>query len=167
MEIPAEFVEKQLKRMESPPTYNLACLLGIGLSVGLSLATHRLSPCCGAGLVICVIGFLASGYQYRRSCLNQPGWLAALVRFHVVAVVMMALMLSTPVLVWNLGKRIWMNQPIAMVAAVFIALLLVFLIVSWLHRLAKAPMERLQREVAVEAAREFLRRTMARNGNGQ
>jgi hypothetical protein len=178
VELPADQIRKQLREMETAPTISVAALLVLlpmapcwvvliadGALMGPGLECPTLATV--VALFLLVVGVA----QFRASCMERPGWLAALVRYQVVSLLLAGSLLafivigvdflSEPAWLWGRGAR----DPWACAtgAVVFLA---VAAGVLWgvrpVHRWLKAPMERLQRQVAVRIARDRIRREMSR-----
>lgn len=174
LEIPATAIRAALRQLETAPAYNFLGLLGAPLlawAIYPSVRQNAAGPplTCLTLLVaalVCSVPFTL--LHYRRTCRGRPGWLEALLRFHVGTLVMLAMVLVVPFsLAWlaPFGRRSgtslakWM--PWLGLAALPLVVLWVWVI--WrLLRWTKAPMEALQRDVAVEVAREELRRRAGR-----
>jgi hypothetical protein len=173
VEIPAPIIKKQLQRMETAPTVSVLGLLlmvpvltasAIVLRAGDTEAAVRLLIAALAGATVWLFGIL----RFRSSCLDRPGWLVALVRYQIVALILVALMLApfwfVPAMTiphgWPLSRHDWACVAFTLLFAAVIAGIV------WglrpIHRCVKGPMERLQREVAVKIARDRVRRELHR-----
>ncbi|HVP10167.1 MAG TPA: hypothetical protein VMV94_03155 [Phycisphaerae bacterium] len=181
LELPAPFISAQLRRMESAPAYCVACVFFAGLfalpPAALMLSVLRGQPfeqdtfCCFGSVLLGMIGaWVAFAMQFRNSCLGKPGWFATLLRFHAYGLVMISAVIG---IIW-LGTELLdiaapgtkFGRPPALRLCGLAALgICVLLGSSWiaprLHARAKGNMEQLQREVAVQLARERLRRKLA------
>jgi len=109
--------------------------------------------------------------RFRDSCRSQPGWFAALARFHAVTFLLMAAVGGVFVAGGSLavhGTPRWDHESRYTRAMVLVAIMVYVLIrglVPPIHRWVKTPMEQLQREVAVQMARERLRKELHRKGS--
>lgn len=174
LEIPATAIRAALRRLETAPAYNFLGLVGAPLLAWAIYPAARQNaaaptlPCLTLLVVALVCSVPFTLLHYRRTCRGRPGWLAALLRFHVGTLVMLAMILVAPFsLAWlaPFGRRSGTSlanwTPWLGLAALPLAVL--WFCVMWrLLRWTKAPMEALQRDVAVEVAREELRRRGAR-----
>lgn len=177
LEIPAAAIRAALGRLETAPAYNFLGLIGAPLLAWLvvPVALTRSGDATVACLWVLVFGLMASVpftlLHYRRTCRWRPGWLAALLRFHVGALAMLGLLLG---LVFGLyACKDWLERWYVRRSggeSFMLVLLVALLVLVWLmkpiYRWTKAPMEALQRDVAVEIAREELRRHAARRPGG-
>lgn len=177
IELPADIIRKQLRRMETAPALCVGavlCLTPFVLILALSRWVYLGNEILISVLSISVLGLAAwtwSAARFRSSCRASPGWFAALLRYHVCGLGLTALVLGVIIGgVWSLQASTGpARNPSAMVGflgglaliAAIVALVIGFVGVR-LHRWLKAAMEPLQREVAVTLARERTRRELAR-----
>lgn len=171
IELPAANIREQLRRMESAPTYSLACSLGAAclllLLAALGPAEFLASGCLPLGLITCAVAWPLTVQRYKRSCLAKPGWGHALLRFQVAGATMIGLVVGLPLSIAWMLLRVFArggNVPILIVviALTFATPFAFSWVISRAYRYAKGPMESLQRQVAVDLARDVLRRRLAR-----
>ena len=172
IEVPAEAIRRQLRRMESAPTYSVVGMLLTALTaipVAFLISGEPLSLACPLiPLFIGLLLWIGGVARLRGSCLGKPGWLAALLRFQAVALLSIAGIGA--IFGGGIGLETAISGPSfqlgTLLAVMLMSAVVVLLVVIWgfpqLHHWLKAPMERLQREVAVEIARERLRKKMHR-----
>ncbi len=181
--IPAEFISTQLRRMETAPTIALGCFALMAVSavpVLLVIADSFRHPsmgndgpclCCGLPLLVALGGWLVSVVRFRDSCGGKAGWLRVLWRYHILglgymAVVFAAVSSTTAILrrlIDAAGRSDRATLFYTGFALVFCIGLLCAIIVFTprVRSAAKGDMDQLQREVAVETARNLLRKRLA------
>jgi len=109
MQIPAARIKRQLRLLESAPTY---CFMGSTMAlISLVMLGNHVVASRGTldGKWLIFVGlFLVTGVgnayvgsgQFRRSCCNHPDWLRALLKFHAYAAAIFALGLSAAFGIW-------------------------------------------------------------------
>ncbi|MBU0637398.1 MAG: hypothetical protein KKB50_00920 [Planctomycetes bacterium] len=176
VELPAAVIAAQLKQMETAPAVSVLALLFLGPSVYLlvELALEGAGGEVGCPLtatLIVVGAFAGEVARFRSACQGQPGWLAALVRYQLVAFALIAAVVSVivvvPAYLLNSGvtRRSATVERLACFSGPLAAGVLglgLWRLLPPIYRWVKAPMERLQRDVAVKIARDAVRRRMAR-----
>ncbi len=179
LQIPAEAISNQLERMESAPAICVILVPIVLFSVammGISLAAQHqglglfVLLCPSVLLLVGLVGLLVNTVRFRKSCLAKPGWLGVFVRFGAYGISMLlAVLLLVVAGVWSLTKVCtdlrwgvfdWMHWGGLMLVAVVTFFFLRG--IRGLHRRAEGEMETLQREVAVQIARETIRRQLDR-----
>jgi hypothetical protein len=118
-----------------------------------------------AAVVVWSIG--ATGF--KNSCGARPGWLGVLWLYHLCALLLCAgvagLFLAPMILQDLVGRNSWFSDAPAILPMVIILVGLILLIGvagRWVHHRLKAAMEPLQRDRAVQIAREVLQRRLRR-----
>jgi hypothetical protein len=166
-------IRKQLRRMETAPAIGALGLIVSILTWGTMLPVlvtessleEPFACCCMLGLLapcICVIVTL----HFRDSCRRQAGWCRALLRYYGAA---LGATVVIAVTFFGLAELIDRPGNLAPLAYIFycIAILLVFSGIAFgmrpVHRWVRGPMDRLQRSVAIELARERVRRELRRH----
>ncbi len=177
VEIPAPIIKKQLRRMETAPAVSMLGLLFLLPALGfLALVLCDQGPvyaetaaCFGVQGTIGGIVWVVGIARFRSSCLGRPGWLAALLRYQLVASVFAGLVLVVFLFAtysmmeqgWRLNRYLGEEWPCIALPLLFAA---VIAGIIWglrpVHRWLKGPMEQLQREVAVKIARDRVRREL-------
>ena len=185
LELPAELITRQLRRMETAPTICVgACLVGLLFlalagRTALDCWTHNYSD---PGLFIClgVFGSIALLIWYtgvssfQDSCLNKPGWKRALWRYHLYGLALaLPVALGLPAIARYLNSLrsttltgnnvadyvILLGAGLALGAGL---IAFIFLVGRWALRQIKPDMERLQREVSVTLAHKRLQQDLRR-----
>lgn len=180
VEMPAEIIAQQIRKMETSPAHCVsAVVFGVPLQVFFwmlvfgELSRRRLSSvdvvCPGILAFAPVLLWVFSALRFRASCLGRPGWLGALLWYHLWGIILLVSTIGgvggSIYLVARYSGRILTTLPegglLAAVAAVvaFIPILLWW--VPRIYRLATDPLSPLQREVAVQIAREHVRKRLA------
>lgn len=172
MEIPADQIVAQLKRMESAPAYSFAALLLIISGLALQ-ATWGMGPRVAPGLcvsptIVGLILFPWSLYRARASCRQQPGWLAAMLAYYAFGGLMFGgtyvILVITGIALYQVFTGLpmpwsprWNLVAILVGEAVAIAFPVRWY-VRWSYRKATQRLRALQRHVAVAIAQEAFRR---------
>ena len=174
IEVPADAIRRQLRKMESAPTLSvvgmlLAALFTVPLVIMLFHGKSSEGILCPTvALSLGLLLWIGGVARFWGSCLGKAGWLAALLRFQAVAVVLIAGIGVTFGAGFKLALAVGWSPHGSGKTLMLMLMIMVLVIaaVSWLlrplHRWLKTPMERLQREVAVEIARESVRKQMHR-----
>lgn len=165
MQIPAARIKRQLRLLESAPTY---CFMGSTMAL-ISLVMPGIRVVASRGtldgkwlifvgffLLLGVVCAYVGGGQFRRSCCNHPDWLRALLKFHAYAAAIFALFLSAVLSIWvvaiytmgsSTGLIRWPGTIVALVVAYwFLAVALIYR----LYRRLRAMLDPLQRAAAVD-----------------
>ena len=185
VEIPAPIIAAQLRRMETSPALCVAAVLfgapllaALGAVLWEALRAHASGTedvCCpGALTLLPVITWFYSVGSFRNSCLGKPGWIGALVMYHVWGLLLIGTTIGVPVLVFVLllaqtrrVERLFSGALSVTYVVCCGGLVAVFVCwVPWAYRRATAALAPLQREVAVSIAREEIRKKMARERRG-
>jgi uncharacterized membrane protein len=183
--IPAELISVQLRRMETAPATGVLCLAillvaSVPFFVLLPEFLRNKPPngpepcCCGLPMLVALVGWVTSVVKFRDSCKNRPGWPRVFLRYHLLGLAAMGVVfgfvLSAGLAVGKLIDAIDKSDKAAFLYSVCVLILIVGVLVAlvvFLPRLrcfARGDMDQLQREVAVEIARETLRKNLAKGG---
>jgi hypothetical protein len=186
LEIPAPLIARQLKEMETAPAMCLASLLLASVS-GLVLlvcfvekeAGHiRVNPCiasCPFVLLLCLPAYVGNVRRFQQSCQRKKGWGAALWRYHVYGLGIIGSVLFLAFLGLQIASsrttflppwRVGRYQTPAFIAVWVGVIAVIYFGGRWAHRRAKELMEPLQREVAIDIARQKLRERLRKGGRG-
>ena len=172
--IPADQIRKQLKKMENAPAYSLLALLfmlpAFLATGGLLLSGHvRDAHYPALAATVATMVWVGAMSRFRSSCEQRPGWLAALLRYQLVGLALIGIVITIfcygTYLLDHSGRRLnryfgesWPCVALPLMFAV------VFVGIVWglrpVHRWLRAPMDKLQRQVAVKIARERIRKEM-------
>ena len=187
VEIPAEIISRQLRRMETAPAL---CVLTVLFAVPLhavfwyGLWTSALFGFRGADELLWFGVFAAffslvwfnRAASFRSSCLGKFGWKAALAKYHFYGLLLSGLICGLIIagawVTWCLADRHFQGELFALVFVGGTALLCLAIILTvrrtlrGLHRRLTETLHVLQREVAVTIAREESRKRMAREHRG-
>jgi hypothetical protein len=180
VEIPAPIISKQLRRMETEPATSVLGLLALLLLWGVwALMLYYAGGFDASITIVCpgiptlgaLLTWMVGVFRFRSSCLGRPGWLAVLLRYQFVALMLVIAIAAV------FGCALWIvdlsagpihasSELILYFLGGLAAFLLVVLAVLRglrpVHRWLKAPMEQLQRQVAVKLARERIRKNLRR-----
>lgn len=164
LEVPAKLIRKALRRLESgAATCGVSAavmllvvpLLIVMVQPNVQLPTFAWIFVVGVG-VAAMIFFVVGMFHFRRSCAPESRWLAALVRFTVLAClialsgsVAFVAVVRSVVLAVVARPAVQLNQ-LGPWIAVAIAMLPLS---AWLYRVAKRAIHPLQRETAARFAR--------------
>lgn len=181
LEIPAEFIAAQLRRMETAPAacVAMALLAAVFLfPVGLVVVeTSRHGPqlgailCCGLPLVVSIVVWILAASVFRTSCMGNPNWVAALRLYHtyglLLCIVIAGLILAgtgNALSVRSGGPARFgtITDAIVGLAAIAAAVAVLVVLGQRAHRRLRAIIEPMQRDVAVKIARQRLRARMGR-----
>lgn len=173
LHMPADVIRKQLRRMETAPSYCLGSVLVLGPCLASMISiilVHGHDPAglsCAGLIFVVLVGVWAIGaIRFRASCQHKSGWFAALMKFHAYGLIMGVLMVASELsclwVLWELSSpsTSWVFL-VAQVLACIMLLVLTWFAVVWGYRKAKEDVEPLQREVAVTIARNQMRERMA------
>lgn len=165
--MPAEEIQRALRRMETLPAVLLGCLLigAILAAMGYSLlggAQPTVLPIFAlSGAALAALVAVVCAVAFWRQCRGQEGWLTALA-VYLIAGLTTAVLLAAPVIVFLVlfvrGERITLLDTRFLIAFMVGITVAAALALTWkpLSRCAKGPMERLQRERAIELAQAHL-----------
>lgn len=155
--IPAKMIRGALRKMETAPTYCVACAIVFSTFGTLALFTRGLSILV---VPLAALGWLINYRRMKKSFNDQPGWRRILVDFHVVALPCMVIL---PVLGFvlnsighyrgGLGKVVLGSWLIAVPAV---------LLTLRVYYAARARITVMQRDAAVRIARQTLREALHR-----
>lgn len=178
VEIPADLITEQLKKME-PGAAVFAALLFVALGA-LSIVVLRLEAAASVVYCLSIATALALAswlnlalVVFPKSCLRKPGWFGALMTYHLWALLLVIGVVGLPIFALALSPTLFRglnlhrtDVQIAIVAggAIALALYVVGLVVCvpWAYRRATGAMAPLQREVAITIARTEIRKRLAR-----
>lgn len=176
VEIPAPRIQQQLKRMESAPAVSvfglLLLLLFLGLIGAMLLSGGAVGvdgACWGIATIAGLATWVTGIVRFRASCLERPGWLGAVARYQLVALLLTAGIAGVFIGVGSLvtvgaGSIADGEGATAYCLVMPVTTLLVVIGIRWrlqpVHRWLRAPMDQLQRAVAVKIARDRIRKEM-------
>jgi len=177
VELPAPIISKQLQRMETAPATSvlgfllLLPLLGLWGAILYEGGWLDAEPivCLGVPTFGALLTWIVGALRFRSSCLGRPGWLAALLRYQLVALLLVGVIgvvFGCTVWVVNLsaGSVGVFDNLAAYLLGVLVAFLLILAVILWglrpVHRWLRVPMEQLQRQVAVRIARDRIRQEL-------
>lgn len=174
-EIPAALIRRQLRRMESAPALAAAAfmiLLCFGISIVITLwvdfnnVSNVISCEFIPFLLIAFVWFVTLD-AYRGSCSAQSGWLTAICRYHVCALVMLAATIAVVILVNRVCFALLDDYSGAELYILFITIPMLLTLFQFMfrpmYRWMKRPMEQLQRQVASAVIRKEIRSEMLRS----
>lgn len=186
LEIPAPLIARQLKQMETAPAMCLASLLLASVfavllllyvwvtGVELFRMDLGIASCSLLLFLFCGI-YVVNVWRFQQSCRRKQGWGVALWRYHlyglgiigsVLLLAFLAVQIGFPprhsLLPWRLGRY----QIFAFVLVWAVIIVVIYFGGRRAHRRAKELMEPLQRQVAVDIARQKLRERLRRGGRG-
>jgi hypothetical protein len=176
LELPAALISEQLKRMETNPVLCVAAVFfGSPLLVMLVFAVldgcrlDEIASCEVVPAFAAVVVWSIGATGFKNSCGARPGWLGVLWLYHLCALLLCAgvagLFLAPMILQDLVGRNSWFSDAPAILPMVIILVGLILLIGvagRWVHHRLKAAMEPLQRDRAVQIAREVLQRRLRR-----
>lgn len=174
--LPAPMITEQLKKMESAPAYSVLALLLIafmgGTAAWLHLRTNAnlvQAPAFLCAIVVAISVLPMTVLEARRSCKGTPGWAAALLAYHVHGFALLFGVYGSLACYFWLAGNIPSFGTKGVDRGIFIlcgALVMLVLLartwIPWQYRLATRRLQALQREVAVQMAREVIRAQLAR-----
>jgi hypothetical protein len=177
VEIPAPIISKQLRRMETAPAASVLGFLFLLPLLGLWAAIIDDGVWLDADAIVCVgvptfgslLTWIVGAYRFRSSCLGRPGWLATLLRYQLIALLLVAVIgivfgCAACVVKLSSGPVAAYDRLAAYALGGLAAFLLVLAVILRglrpVHRWLKAPMEQLQRQVAVRLARDRIRQEL-------
>ncbi len=173
LHLPADLITKQLRAMETAPSFCLGSILVIGpclasiISIIFVRGHDPAALVCGGVTFAAFVSVWAVGaIRFRASCQHKSGWFAALMKFHAYGLIMGVLMVGSVLFcMWVLSElsrptSSGLSLAVKVLACIMLIVLTCFA-VKWGNRKAKEDVEPLQREVAVTIARNHLRKRMA------
>jgi hypothetical protein len=170
LEIPAPRIRAELRRMETAPAIAAAALLALVsvAAIEIFLALHdaggEVHACSLFIGLLSLLVWLSAMSSFRSSCGARCGWAWAFIWYHVWVVVVAA-----PVAAWIIfvprylqtrHTRLLLDIPFSffLLPIMFgVPLLLIVLGGRWAHRSVRRLLDPLQREIAIELARERLK----------
>jgi hypothetical protein len=174
VELPASLIRRQLRQMESAPTWCVAATVsGLPLLAVLVMViaegpggAGEALVCTGVPTVFIIALWWMAVCRFKDSCRSRPGWRSALAMYHLYA-----LALVLPVAAGLIGAGLWVVERswhridamscLAGIASVgFLAGAI--LLGRVVRRRLKQIIDPLQREAAVRIAREEVRRRLLR-----
>lgn len=177
VEIPAPIISKQLRRMETAPATSVLGFLFLLPLLGIWAAIFQEGPRLDAEPIVylgvptlgALLTWIVGALRFRSSCLGRPGWLAALLRYQLVALLLVGVIgVVFGCAVWaanaSAGPLGVIDDSLAELLGGLVVFLLVLAAILWglrpVHRWLRAPMEQLQRQVAVRIARDRIRQEL-------
>jgi len=166
--LPAQRIAKQMRRLETAPTYCFAGLLAGFIGHWIFLATLNmrndlivLSAIWGPMVLFAYVALPLGIRRFAATCLHQPGWGWALFKYNLYAVVIFVLGLvaipySFYLPIRLVGRLLWGGRGIQAMDAIsaIICFVLVWVIailgIRWCYRGARDCIRPLQRQIAVE-----------------
>ena len=124
----------------------------------------ELYPCMILPMFVAGVAWIFGGLAFQSACNGQPAWLCLLLRYYVVFLAMFVAIIAPPAMGFvcvvafklppgELDLVLWLTPIVVLLSLVGI--------LWWpgraVHRWLRAPMDQLQRKVAVEAARNDVR----------
>jgi hypothetical protein len=179
VEIPAPVISAQLRRMETGPAICVAAaLFGVPLLTAFvstlcfrpSAAPAAFVSCLTVSLLLALIAWLVGVWRFRSSCLGRPGWLGALLRYHLWGSLWSGLVAGVmgggAVLLWPLKIGLYGAPSNGLFLGGMLVLFIVTVLcarigLKRLHARFMSGTHALQREVAVTIAREEGRKRLA------
>ena len=166
--VPASEILRQFRQMETGPAFCMLCVLSImgvvvsAIGVGISSQPGSAHACFVVVSIMAVVGWSLSAVYFQKSCIGKPGCWMALWNYHVYGLVASGLFFGPTVAVlWLFVSVAWLTKP-GFVACESAAIAVSWYGVRWAYRRATEDMRQLQRDVAVQLARDYLRRRMGR-----
>lgn len=178
LELPAEIISAQLRRMETAPTVCVGAVLFGGTLLSLlvfiivadggRIAEEALA-CMGVPAAVAAVAWVVCAIRFRKSCMYKPGWEHALWRYHVhglgLSGAVLCPLIVQGILLSKVSFRTFnsMGFAVSLATTVFIgfaALTIIGVAGPRARRRLKQILTPLQREVAVAVAREVLRRRL-------
>jgi hypothetical protein len=180
LEIPANLIKAQLYRMESAPACGVAVLLltvivWAAFSIGWAWSPRwpRSSPesfaCAFCLSLLLPPAWLLCMHSFRKSCLDHAGWFALWVRYQTFGAAMALLVLSPIFFSRELADPLtggWYSRHTGIrqfgILIVLVIAVAVILFTQRTYRRMREEMDVMQRGVAVDIARETLRKRLGR-----
>ena len=159
--IPAEFIRRGLREMETAPTYCTAFALMIAACLPcILLASLPVPVYASAALVALVVAWTAGYREMKNRYHDQPGWRRILVEFHLAAVLctiaipaVMAVCIIERYPLYDVPGPVWVGAGILWFPCFVLGLRIYYS--STRKRIAV-----MQRDAAVRIARETLRKAL-------
>jgi hypothetical protein len=175
VEIPADLITQQLKKMEPGAAVFAALWLVVfawfDIVNLLEVTTASKTYCLLVPTALALTSWLYLALvAFPKGCLRKPGWFAALMVYHFWALLLVVGVIVLPILVCILSANFFHRLGVIRVevklgaAVIGVALYILALrtCVPWAYRRATKAMTPLQREVAVTIARTEIRKRLAR-----
>lgn len=169
VELPAPLIRARLRAMETMPALALLVFLAMCLATVLVFFNVFMRGFGGGvGEILMILVLLALAWsgllaRYRNSCMAKSGWLAALALYHIAGVACVLVIMVSMGLVLRIALLLMPARPAVLTLAGSLPLILA---VPWLfrgvHARAVRRMHAVQREVAVQLARDDARRRILR-----
>jgi hypothetical protein len=182
MELPAELITQQLRRMETAPAACVGVILVLAfclfqLAYGVVSAPKDFDAfsilcCLGIPLVVGLVAWAGCAGSFSRSCLGKPGWADVLWHYHLYGLGSCGFVAVGYLLANILAGKLSRSSPETTAFLIKGAVLLgwtmvVLVLILWLgprlRAKAREEMDVLQREVAVAVAREVLRTALSKS----
>jgi hypothetical protein len=171
--VTAEMIRRQLKRLETAPTLCIAGILVTAAGMPGLVATFTAEGpfCYGVWAIVGPFLWLCAMARFAETCQWKSGWGKALARFHLYAFYVFAVVIGAPVVLWPvlvaLGNRMGSLSSIGACWVASLVSALVFGVLlrtvgPLLYHQATAGFEPLQRQVAMDLARQAHRTRIAR-----
>ncbi len=172
--VTSEVLDKELRKLESGPTFCVAGLLVIAVSVLFTRIAGSGPLCCAADVIGVAVWWMGV-IGYADSCGSLPGWQMALVHFHgrvgQIAVAMALIVGASLALDWRVEQAADISRysPASNVVAAAALIILTALFRRDFRRMyyqALGAFRPLQRDRAADFAREAHRAAIARQRQG-
>lgn len=181
LELPAEMISRQLRRMETAPTVCVGTALALSVYLLLTVYAVVSSPrdlglrmtlsCCWMmPILIALVIWVSSVRSFRASCGAKPGWQRILWHYHLYGMgssgIVLCGYLIAPMLIGRLVPGMHASkvlQPMMFLSVGWTVVVLV--LIAWqaprVRAKAREEMHALQREVAVSISRNALKGALA------
>ncbi|MBN1514626.1 MAG: hypothetical protein JXB13_21600 [Phycisphaerae bacterium] len=163
--IPAEAIQRAMRRLETAPTMAFVGLLMLAGATLLLLVSGAASSALGAFGALCLF---AGASAFGHECQYRPGWFRALLRYFGYAALILTIGFGFPISVlWLAHSTLKLSGQGDLACVMWLALLLLgvslsVLPIRVLYRAAQRTIRELQRETAVQMAREAHRQSVER-----
>jgi predicted membrane protein len=155
--IPAEAIQLAMRRLETAPTMAFVGLLMLAGAALLLLVSGAASSALGVFGALCLFAGVSA---FAHECQYRRGWVGALLRYSGCATLILIVGFGIPVsLLWLAHSTLNLSAWGDLACVMWLALLLLggslsALPIRVLYRTAQATIRELQREAAVQMARE-------------
>jgi len=168
MLIPADQIRKALRRLESGPALATSMFLAIAVWLGpvcFVMASSRFSPMdpsmwtvVGAMIGACFVLWVVGVWLFRSSARGHPGWIGALVRFHLYGTAVAACGIAM------IGAAVWCARavaqslpaiPVLPIAACGALIVAGIFAMRWVAEQSKQTIAPIQRARATEMVRDY------------
>ncbi len=176
-EIPAKLISEQLRQLETAPAYcaglsvlAIVLLLPIVIFILNNGVNHPVLACVAMSILACLTGVAITAGQFKTSCREHPRWQRALWQYWRAAVGLVFLVLIAPVLSGVLIStgimRAWSVTTVWLLSWI-LPIVVLSVVGPRTHRRLKKILHPLQRDVAVQIARDTPRKKLHKGGRGR